>query len=175
MSLDPTDPNYTPPAPSAEELAAKDAEIEQLKEQLAAAQTVSAAAAPTTSSTATIGVAPATVTSDEPVDPNAQQVTVHAIAPGSAGVPVAELAELVEKAGEKTYLSDGTHNVAHVFTDDLLAAVRRILHTHPDIAAVTDEGERQRLNRWIGNLHVVTGDVWALIQDVADSKAAAAA
>lgn len=154
------------------QLAAANAKIAELEQQLAIA-TTSAKAPATATATATIGapVPSAVVAAPEP---DGQAVAVHAIAPGSAGPVVAELAAKVEQAGQKTYLTDpAAQNPTHVFTDDLLDAVRRILHEHPQIAAVVDESERQRLNRWIANLHVVTGEVWQLIQDVVDAKTAA--
>jgi hypothetical protein len=96
-----------------------------------------------------------------------QQMSTHAIAAGSAGAPVQQLAQQLEAAGEKTYLSDPTaQNPAHVFTDELMAAVKRVLHSHPSIANVTDEAERQRLNRWIGGLEVITAEVQRLISEV---------
>lgn len=100
-----------------------------------------------------------------------QEVATQAIAPGDAGAHVQALAAKVEAAGEKTYLSDpNAQNPAHVFTDDLMAAVRRVLHAHPAIVDVTDEAERQRLNRWISGLQVVTGEVHKLLDEVAASK-----
>lgn len=184
MSVDPNAPygrdaDGNPlPAPAgtqqdaAAELDAANARIAELEQQLAAPPAAASAPAPSTS---TIGVATPAAPAPEAVA-GGQEVAVHAIAPGSSGPDVAALAAKVEQAGEKTYLTDpAAQNAAHVFTDDLLEAIRRVLHNHPEIAAITDESERQRLNRWIANLHVVTGEVWQLIQDVVDHKATASA
>jgi septal ring-binding cell division protein DamX len=186
LPVEPGLPEEPSAAPVDEELAAKDATIADLEAQLADAkaaaaqqpparplspappQTASPVAAVTeTTGTGLIGLASAAT--QPPETPTGAQVdSTHAIGPGSAGDPVADLASKLEAAGEKTYLSDpNAQNPAHVFTDELMAAVRRVLHAHPEIVDVGDEAERQRLNRWINGLEVVTAEVQKLIADVA--------
>jgi len=92
-----------------------------------------------------------------------------AIAPGSSdgpggGGPVHELAQLLEQLGEKTYLTDGG-NPDHVFDDDLMAAVRRVLTNHA--LDTTEQDAIARVQREIAILNEITGDVWQTLRTLA--------
>jgi hypothetical protein len=170
------------------------AEIQRLRDELATVQAATPPEAATTLTTAepvTTTPAAAAVASTasqsriaqlvaKPVDvvetpADGQKVATHAVAPGSAGDTVRELAALVERAGEPTYLSDPkSQNHAHVFTDELLAGVRRVLYNHPEIANA-DGPEGDVVKRWIRDLELVSADVWALLEEIAAGKAAPAA
>lgn len=179
---DPNDPAGTTPAPGAQSGPQADPNVQAPTEPLGEPSPAAVEPAPTpseplsatpsTTPASTIGV-PSAVAQEPETPADAQTVATHAIGPGSAGDQVAALAQKVEAAGEKTYLSNPTaQNPAHVFTDELMQAIRRVLHAHPAIVDVTDEAERQRLNRWINGLEVVTAEVHKLIGEVADAKTA---
>jgi hypothetical protein len=165
----------------------RDAEIAQLQADLAAAiaraddataqLATSTATQPATDVTAppaatsrisSLIAAPQAVPTDTPED--AQVQSTHAVGPGSAGPEVAKVAQLVEAAGEKTYLSDpNTTNTAHVFTDELLNAVRRVLFGHPEIASL-EGAESDQVRRWINGLQIVGADVVTLLEELANAK-----
>jgi hypothetical protein len=152
-----------------DELAAATARADEATAQLAAgtASDVVEQPAPTSRITSLIA-APQTVPTDTPEE--AQVQSTHAVGPGSAGPEVAKVAQLVEAAGEKTYLSDpNTTNTAHVFTDELLNAVRRVLFGHPEIASLEDAASDQ-VRRWINGLQIVSADVVTLLEELANAK-----
>lgn len=164
------DETTIPPDPTTGQPPATTPAPQQQAPQVQAPAEPAPVAAP--ASTTSIGVASTVGQPPKDTPADAQQVSTHAIAPGSAGPEVAALAAKVEAAGEKTYLSDeAVTNPRDVFTDELMDAVRRALHAHPEIADVVDEAERQRLNRWISGLEVVTAEVHKLLDDVVASKA----
>jgi murein L,D-transpeptidase YcbB/YkuD len=152
-----------------DELAAATARADEATAQLAAgtASDVVEQPAPTSRITSLIA-APQTVPTDTPEE--AQVQSTHAVGPGSAGPEVAKVAQLVEAAGEKTYLSDpNTTNTAHVFTDELLNAVRRVLFGHPEIASL-EGAESDQVRRWINGLQIVGADVVTLLEELAKAK-----
>jgi len=166
------DPNN--PVPPASEPDPRDAEIAQLKAELDA-KDAALRDAQNAAETAKLPTAPvsrvaaiAGIPTDTPEEAPAGQVQSEpAIGPGSAGPPVAELAGLLEAAGEKTYLSGpNASNAAHVFTDELMATVRRALFNHPEIAAATG-AEGEEVKRWIRDLEIVSADAWQLLRELA--------
>ena len=101
----------------------------------------------------------------------APQVNVeHAIAPGSAGAPVRDLAQLLETLGHQTFISLGDNPEA-VFTDALLAQVKRELTAHHSATASTDE--LPQLLRDVALIGEVDGATWQLLRQRAAGVATA--
>lgn len=160
-----------PPAettgPTVDELQARIAELEA--EKAAAVQPVAPAPADqtkpvdaTTSQPAPQPSEPAPLAAPAPVDVAAQQTAEHAIAPGSAGLAVRELAQLLETLGHETYITRG-ENYANVFTDELMAAVKRELTEHHKETAETTE--LPQLLRDVALIEEVSGETWRMLRD----------
>ncbi len=94
----------------------------------------------------------------------------HALAPGSAGPAVRELAGLLEQLGKETYLSRGG-NPDDVLHDDLLHAVRDVLATHAKETLPVEKLEGEL--RQIAILGEVSGEVWRLLRHKAAQQAEA--
>lgn len=155
-----TDQTMTETAAAGPTVAELQAQVATLQGQLAAANTATVPAAADVSEQA-VGETP-----------EAAAEPAHAIAPGSAGAAVKELAQLVEQLGETTYLSRGD-NPEHVFYDDLLAAAKRILSRHVRATAIVEEVETRL--RDVAMIGEVTGEVWQTLRTLAAKKTAEAA
>lgn len=144
-------------------------DVAELQRQVAELQARVAAATPS-------AVHTATVTSPVvglPVADLPEQVDVaHAIAPGSAGSAVRELAALLETLGEKTYLTRGG-NADDVFEDELMASVKRVVTGYVRDNAHINELETKL--RDVAMLNHVAGDTWRIVRHLADQTAKAAA
>lgn len=88
------------------------------------------------------------------------------IAPGSAGLEVQKLALLLEELGVETYLRRG-ENPTHVFDDELLASVRRVLSAYHQ-AQGDPSTVAQRL-RDVAAIDAVHGDTWQVLRELAET------
>jgi hypothetical protein len=101
-------------------------------------------------------------------DEDAQHVTEHAIGPGSAGLAVRELAQLLETLGFETYISRG-ENPDNVFTDELMGQVRATVSKHHQSSA--EPHEVPQLLRDVAGMGSVHADTWLLLRALADQEA----